>query len=92
MTEAEGFVALFEARRRAEPDRLFARFEGEPISFASLARRADAFANALRRLGVARGDRVAVMLRNSPSAPRVRLAAGGLTSLMRPTTDIAVAG
>ena len=68
MTEAEGFVALFEARRRAEPDRFFARYEGEPISFASLARRADAFANALRRLGVARGDRVAVMLRNSPSA------------------------
>src|SRR5215472_12083238 len=39
MSGAEGFVALFEARRRAEPDRLFARFEGEPISFASLARR-----------------------------------------------------
>jgi len=68
MSEAEGFVELFEAVGRAEADRLFARFEGAPISFATLGRRADAFASALRRLGVARGDRVAVMLRNSPAA------------------------
>ncbi|MGH7126281.1 MAG: AMP-binding protein, partial [Stellaceae bacterium] len=68
MSEVEGFVGLFQARRRAGPDRLFARFEGAPISFAALGAQADAFASALRRLGVARGDRVAVMLRNSPTA------------------------
>ncbi len=68
MSEAEGFVEPFLARQRAAPDLLFARFEGEPISFVTLARQADAFASALRRLSVARGDRVAVMLRNSPAA------------------------
>jgi crotonobetaine/carnitine-CoA ligase len=68
MSEAEGFVDLFQGLVRTEPDRLFARFEGAPISFAMLGRQADALASALRRLGVARGDRVAVMLRNSPAA------------------------
>ena len=68
MSEAEGFVELLQARRWAEPDRLFARFEGAPISFATLGAEADAFASGLRRLGVARGDRVAVMLRNSRAA------------------------
>jgi carnitine-CoA ligase len=67
MSGAEGFVALFQSLRQAEPNRLFARFEGDPISFAALGGQADAFASALRRLGVARGDRVAVMLRNSAS-------------------------
>ena len=68
MSEAEGFVELFLARQQAEPQRLFARFEGAPISLAALGRQADALATALRRRGVARGDRVAVMLRNSPEA------------------------
>jgi crotonobetaine/carnitine-CoA ligase len=68
MSEAEGFVELFRARQRAEPDRLFARFEGAPISLATLGRQADAFASALRRRGVAQGTRIAVMLRNSPAA------------------------
>jgi crotonobetaine/carnitine-CoA ligase len=68
MSEAEGFVELFLDWQNAEPDRLFARFEGAPISLATLGRQADAFASALRRLGVSRGDRVAVMLRNSPAA------------------------
>lgn len=68
MSTAEGFLGLFQARRRAEPDRLFARFEGAPIPFGSLGSQADAFASGLRRLGVERGDRVAVMLRNSPAA------------------------
>ena len=68
MSEAESFVELFLARQRAEPERLFARFEGAPISLATLGRQADALASALRQKGVARGDRVAVMLRNSPAA------------------------
>ncbi|HKX09394.1 MAG TPA: AMP-binding protein, partial [Stellaceae bacterium] len=68
MSEADGFVELFLARQRAEPERLFARFEGAPISLAALGRQADAFASAVRHRGVGRGDRVAVMLRNSPAA------------------------
>jgi carnitine-CoA ligase len=68
MSGAEGFDDLFQSLRRAEPERLFARFEGAPISFEVLGRQADAFACGLKRLGVGRGDRVAVMLRNSASA------------------------
>ena len=68
MSETEGFVEQFEACRRADADRPFARFEGAPITFGALAAQAHAFASALRRLGVARGDRIAVMLRNSPAA------------------------
>jgi carnitine-CoA ligase len=64
----DGFLRLFEAKRLAEPEALFARFNGAPISFGSLGRMADSFAVALRRRGIARGDRVAVMLRNSPAA------------------------
>jgi len=65
---AQGFLDLFFARSRHSPDALFARFEGEPIAFGALARRAEAVAAELRRRGIARGDRVAVMMRNSPAA------------------------
>jgi carnitine-CoA ligase len=60
----EGFLHLLAAKRLAEPDRLFARFNGTPISFGALCRMADNFSAALRVRGVARGDRVAAMLRN----------------------------
>jgi carnitine-CoA ligase len=63
-----GFLDLFFARSRRAPEALFARFEGEPIAFGALARSAEACAAALRRRGIARGDRVAVMMRNSPTA------------------------
>jgi carnitine-CoA ligase len=68
MIGGEGFLHLFEEKRRAEPDRLFARFNGAPLSFGDLGRRADNFAAGLRRRGIVRGDRVAAMLRNSPAA------------------------
>jgi crotonobetaine/carnitine-CoA ligase len=68
MSEAEGFLELFAARLRTDPERVFARFEGARISFAALDGMAGALAADLRRRGVARGDRVAVMLRNSPAA------------------------
>src|SRR5262249_35560246 len=68
MIDSDGFVPLFAARVREEPERLFARFNGAPISFGSLGRMADGVAAGLRRRGIERGDRVAVMLRNSPAA------------------------
>jgi carnitine-CoA ligase len=64
----EGFLDLFFARSRRAPDALFSRFEGELIAFGALARRAEGVAAELRRRGIARGDRVAVMMRNSPAA------------------------
>jgi crotonobetaine/carnitine-CoA ligase len=63
-----GFIDLFVTLAKREPERLFARYNGAPITLATLDRQATALAGALRRLGVRSGDRIAVMLRNSPSA------------------------
>jgi crotonobetaine/carnitine-CoA ligase len=68
MPEFAGFVELFAARRRAVPDRIFARFDGVPLTLATLGRQADGLAATLRHRGIARGDRVAVMLRNGFAA------------------------
>ncbi|MFI4987509.1 MAG: AMP-binding protein [Alphaproteobacteria bacterium] len=66
--EREGFLHLLTERVLSGPERLFARYEGAPLSFGALDRMASALAAALRGLGVARGDRVAVMMRNSAAA------------------------
>jgi carnitine-CoA ligase len=68
MIGGDGFLQLFEGKRHAGPDRLFARFKGAPLSFSDLARMADNVAAGLRHRGIVRGDRVAAMLRNSPAA------------------------
>ena len=62
----EGFVRLFTLAARTGRARLFARFNGEALSFATLDRQSDSMAAELRRLGLKPGDRVALMLRNSP--------------------------
>lgn len=64
---AESFLALLTAEARRDGARVFARFNGQPISLAALDRQSDDLAGALRRRGVARGDHVAVMMRNSPA-------------------------
>ena len=65
---AEGFWELFAVACAEEPGRVYARFDGAPITFADLDRMSGAVAAGLAARGVARGDRVAVMLRNSPGA------------------------
>ena len=53
--------------RQAEtrPDQAYLRFgEGPPITFGDIDERTDRIANSLRRLGVAKGDRVAMILPN----------------------------
>jgi crotonobetaine/carnitine-CoA ligase len=60
----EGFVERFTAQAKSYPQRLFATYQAEPVSFGWLHQASDAFAAALRRRGVERNDRVAVMLRN----------------------------
>jgi len=64
----EGFAPLLARRVRDDPAGLFARYEGAPISFAELDRMASVLALWMRRIGLAPGDRVALMLRNSPLA------------------------
>ncbi|MBP2301785.1 AMP-binding protein [Azospirillum picis] len=62
-----GFAGLLTQAARTDGDRLFARFNGIPLSVGALDRRSDAVAAELSRLGLRPGDRVALMLRNSPA-------------------------
>lgn len=62
------FLALLSARAQAEPDRVYARFCGAPLTYGALERSSAAFALELRSRGVRAGDRVAVMMRNSIAA------------------------
>lgn len=62
---AGGIAATLRATAKTTPDRVYARFAGDPISFGEVDRQSDALAAALARRGVAHGDRVAVMLPNS---------------------------
>ncbi|MCR6501365.1 AMP-binding protein [Shinella sp. CPCC 101442] len=72
--EDQGFISRLPARAIASPDAIYATFDGEPITFADLHRKSDSVAVALRRLGVEKGDRVALMLRNSPDSLAVLFA------------------
>jgi crotonobetaine/carnitine-CoA ligase len=63
-----GFLELFRSIVTTEPARVFAIVDGAPLDFGVLDARSDAMALALRGLGAARGDRVAVMLPNGVEA------------------------
>jgi crotonobetaine/carnitine-CoA ligase len=60
-----GFVGLLTRRAAHEPQRTYARYCGEPVSYGEIERRSAAFAAHLRERGLKSGDRVAVMMRNS---------------------------
>jgi crotonobetaine/carnitine-CoA ligase len=61
----QGFVHLLRDAARADPDGLYARFDGVPVTFARLEAQSAALAAHLRGRGLKRGERVAVMMRNS---------------------------
>ena len=61
-------VDLLDAASRRDPNGVYARFEGVEITYAELARRSRALAGALTARGLRKGDRVAVMMRNSAAA------------------------
>lgn len=61
-----GFIDLFLTQAAASPGRIFARFEGEPVTFGDLDRMSAAFAAALAARGLGPGTRVAAMMANSP--------------------------
>ncbi|HEY5796277.1 MAG TPA: AMP-binding protein [Bosea sp. (in: a-proteobacteria)] len=67
-TDDDGFVSLLTTRATAEPERIYARFCGEPLTYAGIEQRSAAFADYLRARGIEPGDRVAVMMRNSIAA------------------------
>jgi crotonobetaine/carnitine-CoA ligase len=64
----DGFIGLLADRALRDPDGIYARYEGEPVSYRELNRHACAFAAHLRRVGIVPGDRVAIMMRNSVAA------------------------
>lgn len=66
--EDKGFISFLAIRANASPDTIYATFDGEPITFADLHRTSDSVAVELRRLGVSKGDRVALMLSNSQNS------------------------
>ena len=63
-----GFVSLLTSHAARDPGGIYARFCGEPVTFAEIERRSAAFASHLRSRGITPGERVAVMMRNSIAA------------------------
>ncbi|MDK1389624.1 AMP-binding protein [Sinorhizobium sp. 8-89] len=61
-----GFIADFSAKARNFPERVFADFNDEAITFGRLENESASFAAELRLRGLKAGARVAVMMRNSP--------------------------
>jgi crotonobetaine/carnitine-CoA ligase len=64
----DGFVALLTRRVQAGAAGLFAHYEGAPLTFGELDRMATTLAVWMRSIGLAPGDAVALMIRNSPVA------------------------
>ena len=62
-----GFAGLLIQAARTDGERLFARYNGAPLTTGTLDRQSDSMAAELRRMGLVPGDRVALMLRNSPA-------------------------
>ena len=74
---ASTLAQAFRQTVAASPDQVAIRTVDDAVSltYAALARRVDALAGGLARLGVGRGDTVAIMLNNRPEFPLVDLAA-----------------
>ena len=64
----DGFTPLLARRAETNPTGIFARYEGAPVSFSDLDRTTNILALWMRRVGLAPGDVVALMLPNSPLA------------------------
>lgn len=64
----DGFLPLLGRRARDNQAGVFGRFEGEPLTFGELDRMAGTLAAWMRKIGLAPGDAVALMIHNSPVA------------------------
>ena len=72
---------------RQRPDHIAIIFKGKRLSYSALEKLSDAFANALVALGVKKGDRVALLLPNSPQSIITQLGvwkAGGIAAPINP--------
>lgn len=66
MNQPESLPAAFMRAVRATPEKPFLHFEGRTITYAAAAAQAAHAAGAMAKLGVERGDRVALYIENSP--------------------------
>ncbi|WP_026452894.1 AMP-binding protein [Saccharomonospora iraqiensis] len=84
--DPDDLVGLLDHAASRWPDREAWVFDetGQRFTFAEVAAHTDAFATALAGLGVGRGDRVAVMLRNRPEFPLLWLALARLGAVLVP--------
>ena len=69
---------------RAHGERIFLVHEDERVSFEAFFRAVSALAHELRRQGVAKGDRVAIVMRNLPEWPVAFYAAACLGAIVTP--------
>ena len=69
---------------RAHGDRIFLVHEDERVSFEAFFRATAALAHELRRQGVVKGDRVALIMRNLPEWPVAFYAAAALGAIVTP--------
>jgi long-chain acyl-CoA synthetase len=72
------------AAGRAHGDKVFLVHEDERVSFEAFHRAVAAFAVELQRIGVAKGDRVAVIMRNLPEWPVAFYAAAAVGAIATP--------
>lgn len=68
MHHAHGFAENLQDIALSNPDRIYARFDGAPVTFGELNQGSSSLAGWLADQGVSRGDRVGLMLRNSRDA------------------------
>ncbi|MGZ5443199.1 MAG: long-chain-fatty-acid--CoA ligase [Thermoanaerobaculia bacterium] len=73
---------------RAKPGAPALVFKGRPLSWRELDRRSDALAASLKREGVKRGDRVALLLPNCPQFVIAEMAIWKLGAIMAPQNPI----
>lgn len=62
----EGFLTPFVTLAQAMPDRIYAIFDGNPLTFGRLDKMSNSLCRWLKQQGVQQGDHVAVMAANSP--------------------------
>lgn len=65
---------LFESGRLRNPEQTYLRFEDQEVSYGEMDRRVRRMGNALRELGLGRGDRLAIVMENRPAFLEVFLA------------------
>jgi long-chain acyl-CoA synthetase len=85
---AKTLVDFVAEHAAARPSATAIRFKGKSISFARLDHLSDVFAQSLRRLGVSRGDRVALVLPNCPQFLIAELAIWKLGAIIAPLNPL----